>query len=126
MKSLPKREHTLNPEPGLSDASGAIFPVGKFTEHLQGAVVRAVGVDAYARIRGWRHFSWRGFSSVGRLDRKQLLERAMMEASVGSAGAAEAGEDAGVDVKADEFIAKFYAQMKLQRQVSWLKYNDIE
>ncbi|XP_044372698.1 uncharacterized protein [Triticum aestivum] len=56
---------------------------------------------------------------------EQLLERAMMEASVGSAGAVEGGEDAGVDVKADEFIAKFYAQMKLQRQISWLQYNEM-
>ncbi|KAE8780986.1 hypothetical protein D1007_45789 [Hordeum vulgare] len=54
-------------------------------------------------------------------------ERAMMEASVavGSSGAVEGGEDAGVDVKADEFIAKFYAQMKLQRQISWLQYNEM-
>uniref|UniRef100_A0ACD5X066 Uncharacterized protein n=1 Tax=Avena sativa TaxID=4498 RepID=A0ACD5X066_AVESA len=49
---------------------------------------------------------------------EQLLERAMMEA-------AESGEDAGVDVKADEFIANFYAQMKLQRQISWLQYNEM-
>ncbi|KAK1650745.1 hypothetical protein QYE76_068550 [Lolium multiflorum] len=53
----------------------------------------------------------------------QLLERAMMEASCGDA--AEGGEDAGVDVKADEFIAKFYAQMKLQRQISLLHYNEM-
>jgi hypothetical protein len=49
---------------------------------------------------------------------EQLLERAMAEV-------AEGGEDAGVDVKADEFIAKFYAQMKLQRQISWLQYNEM-
>jgi hypothetical protein len=55
----------------------------------------------------------------------QLLERAMMEASCGNVDAAEGGEDAGVDVKADEFIAKFYAQMKLQRQISWLQYNEM-
>ncbi|XP_047084212.1 uncharacterized protein LOC124695401 [Lolium rigidum] len=56
---------------------------------------------------------------------EQLLERAMMEASCGNVEAAEGAEDAGVDVKADEFIAKFYAQMKLQRQISWLQYNEM-
>ncbi|XP_071674279.1 uncharacterized protein [Lolium perenne] len=55
----------------------------------------------------------------------QLLERAMMEASCGNVEAAEGSEDAGVDVKADEFIAKFYKQMKLQRQISWLQYNEM-
>lgn len=40
---------------------------------------------------------------------EQLLEQAMMKASVGSVGAVEGDEDASVDVKADEFIAKFYA-----------------
>jgi hypothetical protein len=35
------------------------------------------------------------------------------------------GEDAGVDVKAEEFIARFHAQMKLQRQISWLQYNEM-
>lgn len=28
-----------------------------------------------------------------------------------------------IDVKAEEFIAKFYDQLKLQRQISYLKYN---
>ncbi|XP_062215865.1 uncharacterized protein LOC133916269 [Phragmites australis] len=49
-------------------------------------------------------------------DQEQLLERAMAE---------EGGGDAGVDVKAEEFIARFYAQMKLQRQISWLQYNEM-
>lgn len=59
---------------------------------------------------------------------EQLIERTMMEASCAGADAAgeEGGEDdAGVDVKAEEFIAKFYAQMKLQRQISWLQYNEM-
>lgn len=34
-------------------------------------------------------------------------------------------EDEAVDRKADEFIAKFYQQMKLQRQISNLQYNDM-
>lgn len=34
-------------------------------------------------------------------------------------------EEEGIDVKAEEFIAKFYAQMKLQRQISYLQYNEI-
>lgn len=29
-----------------------------------------------------------------------------------------------IDMKADEFIAKFYKQMKLQRQMSYLEYHD--
>ncbi|XP_031401898.1 uncharacterized protein LOC116211590 [Punica granatum] len=31
------------------------------------------------------------------------------------------GED--IDLRAEEFIAKFYEQMKLQRQISYLQYN---
>ncbi|KAL6649788.1 hypothetical protein ACP70R_014012 [Stipagrostis hirtigluma subsp. patula] len=53
---------------------------------------------------------------------EQLLERVVAEAC--RASTAE-GEDAGVDVKAEEFIARFYAQMKLQRQISWLQYNEM-
>ncbi|XP_042517809.1 uncharacterized protein LOC122091752 [Macadamia integrifolia] len=34
--------------------------------------------------------------------------------------------DAGeIDLKAEEFIAKFYDQMKLQRQISYLQYHDM-
>lgn len=36
----------------------------------------------------------------------------------------EGGDDQGIDVRAEEFIAKFYQQMKLQRQISYLQYND--
>ncbi|KAA8543046.1 hypothetical protein F0562_021459 [Nyssa sinensis] len=34
-------------------------------------------------------------------------------------------EDEGIDIKAEEFIAKFYEQMKLQRQISYLQYNEM-
>uniref|UniRef100_A0A0D9VT41 Uncharacterized protein n=1 Tax=Leersia perrieri TaxID=77586 RepID=A0A0D9VT41_9ORYZ len=53
---------------------------------------------------------------------EQLLELSMLEAS---AAAATEGEDAGVDAKAEAFIARFHAQMKLQRQISWLQYNEM-
>lgn len=33
-------------------------------------------------------------------------------------------DDEGIDLKAEEFIANFYEQMKLQRQISYLQYND--
>lgn len=33
-------------------------------------------------------------------------------------------EDKGVDVRAEEFIAKFYEQIKLQRQISYLAYKE--
>ncbi|CAH8336655.1 unnamed protein product [Eruca vesicaria subsp. sativa] len=33
-------------------------------------------------------------------------------------------EEKGVDARADEFIANFYEQMKLQRQISYLRYKD--
>ncbi|KAK6129438.1 hypothetical protein DH2020_036814 [Rehmannia glutinosa] len=36
----------------------------------------------------------------------------------------EENEDEGIDMKAEQFIAKFYEQMKLQRQISYLHYND--
>ncbi|CAI9300404.1 unnamed protein product [Lactuca saligna] len=32
-------------------------------------------------------------------------------------------EEEGIDVKAEEFIANFYHQLKLQRQISYLQYN---
>ena len=35
----------------------------------------------------------------------------------------EGGEE-GIDVKAEEFISRFYEEMKLQRQGSWLSYNE--
>uniref|UniRef100_M8C4W4 Uncharacterized protein n=1 Tax=Aegilops tauschii TaxID=37682 RepID=M8C4W4_AEGTA len=58
---------------------------------------------------------------------EQLLQRAVMGASCANFGAAEQedGEDAGVDVKAEEFIANFYSQMRMQRQISWLQYNEM-
>ncbi|KAG5567806.1 hypothetical protein RHGRI_003100 [Rhododendron griersonianum] len=36
----------------------------------------------------------------------------------------EVCEDEGVDVKAEQFIAKLYEQMRMQRQVSYLQYNE--
>ncbi|ESQ37876.1 hypothetical protein EUTSA_v10029373mg [Eutrema salsugineum] len=33
-------------------------------------------------------------------------------------------EEKGVDVRAEEFIAKFYEQIKLQRQISYLEYKE--
>ncbi|GAB4841742.1 hypothetical protein Ancab_022464 [Ancistrocladus abbreviatus] len=34
-------------------------------------------------------------------------------------------DDEGIDVKAEEFIAKFYEQIKLQRQISYLQYTEM-
>ncbi|WRX09818.1 Protein of unknown function DUF761 [Theobroma cacao] len=34
-------------------------------------------------------------------------------------------EEEGIDSKAEKFIAKFYAQMKLQRQISYLEYTEM-
>lgn len=36
----------------------------------------------------------------------------------------EEEEEKGVDVRAEEFIANFYQQMKLQRQISYLQYQE--
>ncbi|KAI5680507.1 hypothetical protein M9H77_01734 [Catharanthus roseus] len=33
--------------------------------------------------------------------------------------------DEGIDLKAEEFIAKFYQQIKLQRQISYLQYTEM-
>ncbi|PPD86870.1 hypothetical protein GOBAR_DD16181 [Gossypium barbadense] len=34
-------------------------------------------------------------------------------------------EEEGIDSKADKFIANFYEQMKLQRQISYLEYTEM-
>ncbi|KAF9607231.1 hypothetical protein IFM89_033438 [Coptis chinensis] len=34
-------------------------------------------------------------------------------------------EDEAIDLKADEFIANFYRQMKMQRQISYLQYDEM-
>ncbi|KAI6674559.1 hypothetical protein NL676_002465 [Syzygium grande] len=39
--------------------------------------------------------------------------------------ASESCEGEGIDVRAEEFIAKFYEQMKLQRQISYLQYTEM-
>lgn len=39
-------------------------------------------------------------------------------------GEEEEEEDEGIDVRAEQFIAKFYEQMKLQRQISYLQYKE--
>lgn len=36
----------------------------------------------------------------------------------------EEEEEKGVDLRAEEFIANFYEQMKLQRQISYLQYKE--
>ncbi|KAM7276381.1 hypothetical protein ACFE04_018247 [Oxalis oulophora] len=36
----------------------------------------------------------------------------------------EEEEEEGIDLRAEEFINKFYAQMKLQRQISYLQYKE--
>ncbi|XP_044480962.1 uncharacterized protein LOC123223376 [Mangifera indica] len=33
-------------------------------------------------------------------------------------------EEQGIDLRAEEFIAKFYEQIKMQRQISYLEYNE--
>lgn len=35
-------------------------------------------------------------------------------------------EEKEIDLRAEEFIAKFYEQMKIQRQISRLQYNDMD
>lgn len=40
-------------------------------------------------------------------------------------GIQEEEEEKEIDTKAEEFIAEFYKQMKLQRQISWLQYNEM-
>ncbi|KAL3739575.1 hypothetical protein ACJRO7_020914 [Eucalyptus globulus] len=40
-------------------------------------------------------------------------------------GRVEIEEDRGIDTRAEEFIAKFYEQTKLQRQISYLQYNEM-
>ncbi|KAF8006648.1 hypothetical protein BT93_K0834 [Corymbia citriodora subsp. variegata] len=40
-------------------------------------------------------------------------------------GSSEGGGGGGIDEKAEEFIANFYEQMKLQRQISQLQYTEM-
>ncbi|XP_030532642.2 uncharacterized protein LOC115742478 [Rhodamnia argentea] len=39
--------------------------------------------------------------------------------------ASESSEEEGIDERAEEFIAKFYEQMRLQRQISYLQYTEM-
>ncbi|KAJ0980610.1 hypothetical protein J5N97_008865 [Dioscorea zingiberensis] len=52
----------------------------------------------------------------------KVVEEIMNDIHIGENGD---DEEEGIDVKAEEFIAKFYQQMKLQRQVSLLQYNEM-
>ena len=71
------------------------------------------GDDRYI-FRGYRERLWATarallrWRSNGEAD-EELLEQAMMKVSVCSVGAVESDDGAGVDMKADESIAKFYA-----------------
>ncbi|XP_041022222.1 uncharacterized protein LOC121263416 isoform X2 [Juglans microcarpa x Juglans regia] len=38
----------------------------------------------------------------------------------------EEEEEDGIDLRAEEFIAKFHEQMKLQRQISYLQYKEMQ
>ncbi|WOL18435.1 hypothetical protein Cni_G27230 [Canna indica] len=40
-------------------------------------------------------------------------------------GVEEEEEEVGIDRKAEKFIEKFYEQMKMQRQISWIQYNEM-
>ncbi|GAB4830553.1 hypothetical protein Ancab_020317 [Ancistrocladus abbreviatus] len=59
--------------------------------------------------------------------RKGFLESAAyeeeQEEEQGCDSTVYCGDDEGIDVKAEEFIAKFYEQIKLQRQISHLQYT---
>ncbi|CAN6320276.1 unnamed protein product [Urochloa humidicola] len=87
------------------------------------------GADQPVSERGYEYEYGEELSCCGG-DDEHLIERVVADACRASTGGSvaaggEGGEDAGVDVKADEFIARFYAQMKLQRQISWLQYNEM-
>ncbi|CAL4914023.1 unnamed protein product [Urochloa decumbens] len=92
------------------------------------AAAYGYGADQQGSERGYEYEYEEELSCCGG-DDEQLIERVVADAcrasTAGSVAAGEGGEDAGVDVKADEFIARFYAQMKLQRQISWLQYNEM-
>ncbi|KAF7152984.1 hypothetical protein RHSIM_Rhsim01G0289200 [Rhododendron simsii] len=65
-------------------------------------------------------------------DNKELLSRYKYEYDEGRKSFSNGGddencevcEDEGIDAKAEQFIAKFYEQMRMQRQVSYLEYNE--
>ncbi|GMH27995.1 hypothetical protein Nepgr_029838 [Nepenthes gracilis] len=62
------------------------------------------------------------YGQYGRMT--SFLERAMDEEKEGDDSRA-CYEDEGIDARAEEFIAKFYEQIKLQRQISHLQYNEM-
>ncbi|KAL8170345.1 hypothetical protein V2J09_022149 [Rumex salicifolius] len=55
-----------------------------------------------------------------------LLESEMEEDSGDKEGEeSEEDEEERIDERADEFIARFYEQMKMQRQVSYIEYQEM-
>ncbi|TMW99730.1 hypothetical protein EJD97_002083 [Solanum chilense] len=56
--------------------------------------------------------------------RKSFLKTECQEDEYMSEEIVASGDDETIDRKADEFIAKFYQQMKLQKQLSYLQYHE--
>ncbi|KAL3348226.1 hypothetical protein AABB24_021739 [Solanum stoloniferum] len=56
--------------------------------------------------------------------RKSFLKTECQEDEYMSEEIVASGDDEAIDMKAEEFIAKFYEQIKLQKQLSYLQYHE--
>ncbi|KAK6803873.1 hypothetical protein RDI58_001657 [Solanum bulbocastanum] len=56
--------------------------------------------------------------------RKSFLKTECQEDEYMSEEIVASGDDEAIDMKAEEFIAKFYQQIKLQKQLSYLQYHE--
>ncbi|XP_065874657.1 uncharacterized protein [Euphorbia lathyris] len=58
-------------------------------------------------------------------DREEEEEEMLPEEFGNEFDVPAAADENGIDSRAEEFIAQFYHQMKLQRQISYLQYKDM-
>ncbi|GAB2282217.1 hypothetical protein Dimus_016766 [Dionaea muscipula] len=79
--------------------------------------------DAYGDGRGFHKSTF--LENVADEEEREREENCDEDGGTPDYGEAGLEDDQGIDAKADEFIAKFYEQIKLQRQNSYIQFYDM-
>ncbi|XP_022759674.1 uncharacterized protein LOC111306039 [Durio zibethinus] len=82
------------------------------------------GIDEYNRIYGYDS-GRKSYSTSSDEEEDQGEEKECGYEGCDEKSPYPLEEEEGIDSKAEKFIAKFYEQMKLQRQVSYLEYTEM-